>query len=79
MGRIKSLMVKKAAKQLLEKQVETFTDSFEHNKRAIRGLMQSKPIQNKIAGYIGRLVKMKRIEKALEDKKLAGTAPKAFQ
>ena len=68
MGRIKSLMVKKAARQLLENNAD-FTDSFEHNKKSLRGLMHRKPIQNKIAGYIGRLIKAKKAEKALADKK----------
>ncbi len=57
MGRIKSTMVKKAAKILV--QTEHFTGDFEHNKKLLRGSMPSKPIQNKVAGYIARLVKMK--------------------
>lgn len=58
MGRIKSLMVKRAAKQLIEKE-HPFNGSFEHNKKALRDLMPSKPIRNKIAGYIARLMRMK--------------------
>ena len=58
MGRIKSTMVKKAAKQLLAEE-HKFTKDFEHNKKLLRGLMPSKPLQNKIAGYISRLIVMK--------------------
>lgn len=58
MGRIKSTMVKKAAKQLIDSE-HSFTNSFEHNKKIIGNLMPSKPIKNKIAGYIARLIKMK--------------------
>ena len=58
MGRIKSTMVKKAAKQLLAEE-HKFTKEFEHNKQLLRGLMPSKPLQNKIAGYIARLLVMK--------------------
>ncbi len=49
-------MVKRAAKQLLEGEHD-FTDSFEHNKRLLGNLMPSKPIRNKIAGYIARLIR----------------------
>ena len=64
MGRIKSTMVKRAAEQLLEKET-SFNDSFEKNKRILGNTMPSKPIRNKIAGYISRLKKM---EKAKKDK-----------
>ena len=59
MGRIKSLMVKRAAKQLLSSQQLTFTNMFNDNKRVLARNMPSKPIRNKIAGYIARLVRMK--------------------
>ena len=61
MGRIKSLMVKKAAKQILadENTGKSFNSSFEHNKKLLARIMPSKPIKNKVAGYIARLVKMK--------------------
>lgn len=58
MGRIKLLMVKKAAKQLLEVKHEAFTDKYEHNKKILGNTMPSKPIRNKIAGYIARLIRM---------------------
>lgn len=70
MGRIKSTMVKKAAKQLLQ-QENAFNESFEKNKKVLSNLMPSKPIRNKVAGYISRLIKMKKAEKALEAKKLS--------
>lgn len=59
MGRIKSLMVKKAARQLLELEAP-FDESFEHNKHILKNTMPSKPIRNKIAGYIARLKKMQK-------------------
>lgn len=61
MGRIKSLMVKRAAKQLLVKHVDKFDESFENNKKILGNTMPSKAIRNKIAGYISRLQKQKRI------------------
>lgn len=52
-------MVKRAALQLLREENAVFTSSFEHNKRILGNLMPSKPIRNKVAGYIARLIKMK--------------------
>lgn len=59
MGRIKSTMVKKAARQLLVDEKHPFNVSFEHNKKILGSTMPSKPIRNKIAGYIARIVRMK--------------------
>lgn len=61
MGRIKSTMIKKAARQLLEGEHQ-FNEEFHHNKRLLGSTMPSKPMRNKIAGYISRLVKMRRLE-----------------
>lgn len=52
-------MVKKAAKQLVNTTTH-FTESFEHNKKILGRTMPSKPIRNKVAGYISRLERMKR-------------------
>lgn len=69
MGRIKSLMVKKAAKQLLATNFE-FSEQFSYNKKVLgSNTMPSKPIRNKIAGYISRLLKAKRLEAAQQAKK----------
>ncbi len=56
MGRIKSIMVKRAAKQLLDDE-HIFSDSFNHNKKLLGNTMPSKPIRNRIAGYIARLIR----------------------
>lgn len=61
MGRIKSTLIKKAARQLLEGEHE-FTDKFDHDKKLLGNTMPSKPMRNKIAGYIARLVRMKKEE-----------------
>lgn len=57
MGRIKSTMVKRAARQLLQE--DTFTTEFDKNKKILKDTMPSKPVRNKIAGYITRLKKVK--------------------
>ncbi len=69
MGRIKSLMVKRAARQLLNEDV--FNGEFENNKKYLRNTMPSKPIRNKIAGYISRLMKAKAQKQAEEAKAAA--------
>ncbi|MDP1695407.1 MAG: 30S ribosomal protein S17e [archaeon] len=61
MGRIKSTLIKKAARQLLEGD-HKFNEHFERNKKVLVEGMPSKSMRNKIAGYIGRLVRMKKAE-----------------
>ncbi|MDP3881424.1 MAG: 30S ribosomal protein S17e [Nanoarchaeota archaeon] len=70
MGRIKSLMVKRAAKQLIgnPELVQAFNEDFTVNKKALGSLMPSKPIRNKIAGYIARLKKAEKIQKLAAEK-----------
>jgi ribosomal protein S17E len=55
MGRIKSLLVKRTAKRLMEEQ--EFSDNFEKNKKILGMTMPSKRLRNIIAGYIARLKK----------------------
>lgn len=62
MGRIKSMMIKRTAKQLIPQNGD-FTGDFEQNKKMLRNTMPSKRIANKVAGYIGRLIKQKEAEK----------------
>ena len=73
MGRIKSLMVKKAAKQMLSTSAELFSTEFSHNKKILGRTMPSKPIRNKIAGYISRLLRAKKAEAARELQRPAPT------
>ncbi len=62
MGKIRTTMVKRTARKLLENYPELFTDSFEHNKIVVRKLVdvESKRVKNKIAGYITHLVKIRK-------------------
>lgn len=69
MGRIKSAMIKRTSKQLLEQNPE-FADSFEKDKNALKGTaLPSKHIRNKIAGYIARLIKQKKEENIKKETK----------
>ena len=58
MGRIKSTAIKKAGRQISAANPTLFSEDFNVNKLALRNTMPSKPIRNKVAGYISRLVKM---------------------
>jgi small subunit ribosomal protein S17e len=57
MGRIKTALVKRTSEQLLDKSPESFTSSFEDDKKSLGSTMPSKRIRNMIAGYIARLKK----------------------
>jgi small subunit ribosomal protein S17e len=57
MGRIKSTLVKRTARQLMERSPETFTEKFSDNSKALGRTMPSIRIRNMIAGYITRLKK----------------------
>jgi ribosomal protein S17E len=61
MGRIKTAMVKRTAHQLMVGN-DDFSQDFEVNKKLLKGLMPSKPIQNKVAGYISRLKKQQTLK-----------------
>lgn len=62
MGRIKQLMVKRASRELIQKE-GSFGEDFNPNKRILGRTMPSKKVRNKIAGYIARLKKAERIAK----------------
>ena len=72
MGRIKQLMVKRASKELLTKDL-VFGEHFTGNKIMLgNNTMPSKKIRNKIAGYIARLRRAQIKVKLAEDLRLAG-------
>jgi len=60
MGKIKSRLVKRTAKALIEKGI-VFQEDFKYNKKVLGREMPSKKLRNQIAGYLSRL---KRQEKA---------------
>merc|ERR1712228_717687 len=59
MGRVRTKTVKKAARVIIEKYYTKLTLDFHTNKRIIEevALIPSKPLRNKIAGFITHLVK----------------------
>merc|ERR1712212_688871 len=64
MGRVRTKTVKKAAKVIIEKYYTKFTLDFDINKKIIEeiALIPSKPLRNKIAGFVTHL--MKRLQKS---------------
>ena len=65
MGRIKSTMIKKAARQLLQHDLH-LNSEFENDKKILGDTMPSKKMRNKIAGYIARLLKAKQEQQSKE-------------
>ena len=57
MGRIKSTLIKRSSRQLIENSDESFGKTFEENKKALGSTLPSKKMRNKIAGYIARIKK----------------------
>ncbi len=63
MGRIRGKMIRKETVEILKKYKHEFTDNFEHNKQVLSNIIDtSKTTRNKIAGFITRLAKEKKIE-----------------
>ncbi len=58
MGKVRTKMVKRTARELLEKYPDLFIWDFEHNKKVVSRLVdvRSKRVRNQIAGYITHLV-----------------------
>ena len=54
MGKIKSKLIKRSAKELVKRGIE-FSKDFERNKKILGNTMPSKKIRNQIAGYLSRL------------------------
>ena len=61
MGRIKSALVKRTTRKLLQED-NKFSEEFSKNTKILGNTMPSKKVRNKIAGYISRLKKRQRQE-----------------
>ncbi|MGC9309706.1 MAG: 30S ribosomal protein S17e [Candidatus Nanoarchaeia archaeon] len=55
MGRIKSTLIKRTARKLVDGSPESFNEDFQHNKEILGNNMPSKRMRNMIAGYITRI------------------------
>jgi len=57
LGKVRTETVKRAARELVERFPDRFTNEYEANKLAVNGLLRSpsKKLRNLIAGYVTRL------------------------
>src|SRR3989344_5420205 len=55
MGRIKSTLIKRSSRKLIEQSSDSFSKEFEQNKKSLGSILPSKKTRNKIAGYISRI------------------------
>ncbi|HDI13096.1 MAG: 30S ribosomal protein S17e [Hadesarchaea archaeon] len=64
MGRVRSLYIKRAARELLERYPDKFSPSFEENRKFLDEKLKNvgKPLRNRIAGYISTLLKQEKEE-----------------
>ncbi len=60
MGKVRQVYIKRAARQLLELYPDKFSTDFEHNRQVVDELLQveSKPLKNRVAGYLTSLIKL---------------------
>ncbi len=63
MGRIRGRSIRRYTVDILKKYKDEFSDNFDTNKQILTSLIRTdKTTRNKIAGYITRLAKDKKIE-----------------
>ena len=67
MGRIKSTLIKRTSRKLIENSDESFGKTFEENKKSLGNTLPSKRMKNRIAGYITRLKRNQK--KVIDDNK----------
>jgi len=67
LGKVRTRVIKKVAKELLSKYPSEFTSNFEENKKALLKLLEveGKRVRNRIAGYVTSLKKMEERKKAV--------------
>jgi len=70
LGRVRTEMIKKLARELLQVNPQRFSTDYEENKKVVDELVNAKTkrVRNRIAGYVTRL-------KIIETQKLSGTMP----
>jgi len=62
LGRVRTTFIKRTAAELIRRYPDRFGENFEDNKRVVYEILPhlSKPIKNKVAGYISSLLQRKR-------------------
>nr|WP_292320144.1 30S ribosomal protein S17e [Caldisphaera sp.] len=75
LGKVRTLMIKRLARELLRDHPDLFTEDFNMNKQVVGKITsyKSKRLRNQVAGYITSLVKLsKKKQKIIEEN--TGTA-----
>ena len=64
MGKVRTILIKKVSKELINKYPDVFTTDFENNKRLLDKYVEadSKHLRNRISGYIVTLLKIREKE-----------------
>jgi len=70
LGRVRTEMIKKLARELHQANPQRFSTDYEENKKAVDELVNAKTkrVRNRIAGYVTRL-------KIIENQRLSGIVP----
>jgi len=68
LGKVRTSLVKRTARELLAKYPDLFTEDFQHNKKAVSQLTawSSKRLRNQVAGYVTSLVKLQKKRQQLK-------------
>jgi len=64
MGKIKSKLIRRSAKELMQKE-SSFEESFEKNKKILKNTILSKKLRNQIAGLISKLKKQENLKESM--------------
>ena len=64
MGKVRTVLIKKVSKELINKYPDVFSTDFENNKRLLDKYIEadSKHLRNRISGYIVNLLKIREKE-----------------
>ncbi|MBY9002899.1 MAG: 30S ribosomal protein S17e [Candidatus Lokiarchaeota archaeon] len=64
MGKVRTILIKKVSKELINKYPDVFTTDFDSNKRLLDKYIEadSKHLRNRISGYIVNLLKIREKE-----------------
>jgi small subunit ribosomal protein S17e len=73
MGKVRTKLIKRVARSLLEKYPNLFTRNFQHNKLVVSKLatIPSKKLRNQIAGYITHLMSISQRAKEVSTKEVS--------
>lgn len=68
MGKVRTVLIKRLARELVDRYSVSFTTDFDNNKEVVDGLLTNttKRLRNRIAGYITHLVKLRQPQEELE-------------